>query len=98
MLTIALGQSGRLDFAVRGKRDVALRHPLEPFGQRVIQLETKSQRSEKLGAFEADGNRHRHHLEHAVGLGPESGGLVARKRALNFRSRPNLCRCAVHVP
>jgi hypothetical protein len=45
------------------------------------------ERAHDFGPVEADLDRDRHDLEHAIGVGPEAAGLASGKGLLDFRQR-----------
>ena len=62
------GSVRRQDLAVHAERDVAAGDLLQLRRERVVEQEPDAQRAEDVGLVEADGDRHGHELQDAVGL------------------------------
>ena len=61
-------QRGRQNLAVHAEGEVAAGDLLQLRGERVVEQEADAERAEDLGVRQADGDRHRHELQHAVRL------------------------------
>lgn len=64
---------------VHSKCDVAARHLLELRGQRIVEQEPHAQSAEHLRSVDADGDWHRHQLEHPVWLRQQAETLASHR-------------------
>ena len=78
-------QRGGENLPVHPEGDIAARDRLQLRRERVVEQEPDADRAEDLRLRQADRNRHRHELQHAVGLRQQAEAFVPAKRLAHGR-------------